>query len=59
MQLIKIDPFELQPFQTLLDALSQIFGPAVWNPLVRPRPRVPAFRRDHEPFRIRMERLRD
>jgi hypothetical protein len=59
MQLIQIDPLQLQPLQTVVDALRQIFGPAIRHPLPGARPGVPALRRNQQSFRIRMERFGD
>ena len=39
--------------------IVEIFRPAVWHPLVRARPGIAAFRRDDEPFRIRIKRFCD
>ena len=36
-----------------------MFSSPVWHPLTGSRPRQAAFRRDNEPFRIRMKRLGD
>src|SRR6266403_1038746 len=57
MQLIKIDPLEFQSLETFIDALCQIFRPPVRHPLSRTRPGVTAFRRDHQAFRIRIQRF--
>ena len=43
VQLVKINPFDLQAPQAHLDLLAQILGAAHRQPLVRPLPRQPAF----------------
>src|SRR5207244_12314277 len=40
-------------------ALPEIFRPTIWHPLVWSGPGVTAFRRDDEPFRIRIKRFCD
>src|SRR5437868_13972857 len=57
MQLIKIDPLELQSLETFIDALCQTVRPPVRRPLSRTRPGVTAFRRDHQAFRIGIQRF--
>src|ERR1044072_1423628 len=57
MQLIKIDPLQLQSFETFIDTLRQILRPPVRYPLIRSGSGVTAFGRDHHSFRIRIQRL--
>src|SRR4030095_8213362 len=57
MQLVKIDPLEFQSLETFIDALCQVLRPPVLHPLSRTGPGVTAFRRDHQSFRIRIQRL--
>src|SRR5438552_11751147 len=59
MQLIQIDALKLQTLETFIDTLLEIFRPTIWHPLVRAGPSVAAFRRDDEPFGIRIKRFCD
>src|SRR5438105_13053634 len=57
MQLPQIDPLELQSLETFIDGLCQILWPAVLFPLSRAWPGLTAFGRDHQSFRIRIQRF--
>src|SRR6476620_5431000 len=59
MQLPEIDPIELETLEAVIDALLEIFGSAIRDPLVGTGAGVAAFRGDDESFRIRMQRLGD
>ena len=58
VQLVQVDPLELQPAQARLARLAQMLGPAVADPVLQ-SPAEPALRRDDEPVRIRVQRLGD
>ena len=59
VQLVKFDPFQLQPPQAHLHALDQVARPSHVLRLRRPLPCNPALRRDHQPRRVRVKRLRN
>ena len=58
MQLIQIDPLELQAAQARVACVPEIFGTAVADALLQPVAET-ALRGDDEPLRIGMERLGD
>src|SRR5258708_40235256 len=58
MQLIKINPVQAQAAQAAFAGGSQVFRLSIFNPPVGPWPHVAALGGDHQPFRIRMQRLR-
>src|SRR5262249_9274217 len=57
MQLIDIDTLQLQPSQACLAGGAQMLRSAVVFPGLTPRSPEPAFGRDDQAFRIRVERL--
>ena len=59
VQLVEIDPLELEAPQTRLARFTQMLRTAVRGPFVARRPREAALRRDHESLRIRVQRSRD
>src|ERR1700745_56558 len=56
VQLIDIDPFELQPLQTFVHALRQIFRPTIRHPLTRARSSETPLGRNHQIFWVWMQR---
>ena len=59
VQLVEVDPVEPQPPQARLAALLEPLGARVARPLAGTGPPQAALGRDHEPVRIRVERLGD
>ncbi len=59
VQLVQIDPRELEAPQTPLARRAQMLGSAVGLPLIRSRAQQTAFRRDDEALRIGIEGLGD
>src|SRR4029077_19775263 len=57
MQLIKINTVQAQPAQAAFAGGSQVFRLSVFNPLVGTWVVKAALSRDHQPFRIRVQRL--
>src|SRR5258708_3253083 len=58
MQLIKIKPVQAQAAQAAFPGGSQVFRLSIFNPPVGTWPQVAALGGDHQPFRIRVQRLR-
>ncbi len=52
VQLVQIDPLELEPTQAALAGGAQVRGLAVRRPLIRPGALESALRRDHQLWRI-------
>src|SRR5438132_2831744 len=59
MQLIQVEAIEAQPAEAPIELRSETLGTPVLLPLMRPRTVVATLGRDHETFRIRIERLGD
>src|SRR6516162_1376480 len=59
VQLIEVDPFELQPLQTLVHALRQIFRSTIRDPIARTRSSETALGRNHQTFWVWMQRFRN
>ena len=59
MQLIQVNPLDLQAPQAHLHALPEILGPAHGHPAVRSLARQAAFGGDDQSFRVWVECLRD
>src|SRR6267378_2202084 len=59
VKLVELDPVEPQPLQALLADPPQMRGPAVDRPAPRTGTREPALARDHQPWRVGVERLGD
>src|SRR5712692_5216280 len=57
MQLIKINSLQAQPAQAAFASGSQVFRLSIFNPLVRTWPLIAALGGDHQPRRIRVQRL--
>src|ERR1700693_4458461 len=57
MQLIKINLVQAQPAQTAFAGRSQVFWLSIFNPLVGTWPHIAALGGDHQPGRIRVQRL--
>src|ERR1700687_370968 len=57
MQLIKINPVQAQPPQAAFTGRSQVFGLSIFNPLVGTWPHIATLGGDHQPCRIRVQRL--
>src|SRR5260370_37773336 len=57
MQLIKINPVQAQPAEAPFAGGSQGFWLSIFNPLIRTWPRKAALGGDHQPCRIRVQRL--
>src|SRR6202022_73863 len=57
MQLIKIDLVQAQPAQAAFAGGSQVFWLSIFNPLVGTWPHIAALSGDHQPSRIRVQRL--
>ena len=55
----EVDPLEPEPAQARLARRPQALRPPVGGPAPRALPRETGFRRDHEPLRIRVQRLGD
>ena len=58
VQLIQVDPLELQPSQARVARLPEIFRPAVADAILKPVAKA-SLRADHEPLRIGMQRFGD
>jgi hypothetical protein len=59
VQLVEIDPLELEASQARLARFTQMLRMAICRPFVTRRSRDAALRRDHEPWWIRMQSGRD
>src|SRR6202035_1109932 len=57
MQLIKINPIQAQPAQAAFAGGYQVFWLTIFNPLVGTWPHKAALGSDHQPCRIRVQRL--
>src|SRR6266478_1892885 len=57
MQLIKINSVQAQPAQAPFTGGSQVFWFSIFNPLVGTWPHIAALGGDHQPCRIRVQRL--
>src|SRR5207248_8646688 len=59
MELIEVDPLELQPLQASVELLAQPLRPPVLDPLVRPGAVEASLRGDDEAGRVGVQRLAD
>jgi len=59
MQLIEVDTLEPQPLQAVRISMAQMLGSTVGDPTVGPGAQEPALGGHYQPWRIRIERLRD
>ena len=59
MELVQIDAFDAQALQARLAGGAQVFGASIGCPLLARRARDATLGRDHEPGRVRVQRLGD
>src|SRR5262249_47473480 len=57
MQLEQVDTLDAQPSDAHLALLSEVFGSAQWNPLVRTSPGKSSLCGNNKAFGVRMQRL--
>ena len=59
VQIIQVDPFDLEPPETHLDALPQVLRPPTWCPLVRALASQTALGSDDQALGVGVQRLAD